>query len=321
MKSCTIIISHYESLPFLRACVRQVKKYWHPLIRQQIFILDQSGDETHDKVLKEFDDIYTTSVIRTKPLYSGFGLDYVLRLAQIKTDYICQIHCDAFPISHKWLHLPITLLEEYNLSFVGQLHFYTFPTDTIYPLKNPFFSMSPTFNVARTETYLEMSLEAGFTRFHERAKIDMEFKNKDWQEWAKEDYGNRGSDDDTVAFCWESNYKNTDKLGLGVTGIMGIPPDPGYGRIIDNLVFHFGFCRESKGVEHFMGEKYRQWTERIHNGYDNKLIEEMLSESRKNFQHHSGTSYTQLRNFWNGTDKIHSPASEELNNRIEELKK
>jgi len=318
MKTCAIIISHYESLEFLRACIRQIRKYAHPEIKQHIIIADQSNDSTNSIINSEFGGQNDVTISRMKPLYSGYGIDYVMRYVPIDTEYICQLHTDAFPIHKNWLYLCINLIEEYNFSFVGQNHFETNPSQSdYYYLKNMFYSMSPTFNVAKTETYREMALEGGFTRFHERPKIDvpMTFNSNDWAEWAKNNKYKGGSDDDVIAYCWEGNHKETDKLGLPITGMIGIPPgEVGYGRIIDDIVFHFGFCRESIGVAEQMGTRYRAWTNRINKGFDDHLIDDMLLAARAN------SVIGMPRTIWNGKLRKSFFSSEELNNRIEQLK-
>ena len=312
--SCTIIISHFESLPFLRACIRKIRKYKHPEIEQHIIIAEQSSGATYSQIEDEFGMFDDITIQGMKPLYSGYGIDYVMRYVDIKSEYICQIHSDLIPVHRNWLSACIKLIEERDFKFVGQLHFYTRPNDPIYYLNKMFFSMSPTFNVARTETYKEMALEAGFTRFHNRPLIDvpMTFKNDDWAKWASEDYNARGSDDDVIAFCWEDNHREHDKLGLPVTGIIGVPPESGFGRTYAGLVFHFGFSCESKGVMEHMGERYRNWTKRINEGFTDELIEEMLAESIPTGHIHSDV--------WDGKTKTVSKSSDELNNRIEQLK-
>ena len=322
MTSCTIIISHYESFQFLRACVRQIKKYQRPDILQHIIIADQSGNETNDLIHKEYDGDDGISIIKMQPLWSGYGIDYCMRFADIKTDYVCQIHVDAFPIHKNWLYLPIKLIEEDSLYFVGQLHFISMGDSPIYPPNRPFFSMSPTFNVARTETYREMALEGGFTRFHNKTTefhnkiptdIPMTWGNRDWDEWAKDDYYAKGSDDDVPAFCWEDTHRQHDKLGLSITGriaLLGREPD--FGRVIEDIVFHFGSCRESHSILSVMGDLYQRCTEKIKYGYDEELVDELLNLVQK--------VEDEQRIFWDGKTKKHSIASEELNDKIEQLK-
>lgn len=322
MKSCTIIVSHFESLAFLRACVRQLRKYAHPKVKQHIVIADQSGDAVHQIVMDEFGSAEDITVISMKALYSGYGIDYVMRYGNITTDYVCQLHVDAFPIHRNWLWLCINMIEDYNYSFVGQLHFETQPGQEYYYLLNKmFFSMSPTFNVAKTSTYFEMATEAGFTRFNERKKIDvsMPYNNDEWGQWVNGAPDVRGSDDDVVAFAWESNHRDTDKLALPVTAILGVPgEESGYGRIIDDIVFHFGFCRESIGVMPQMGEKYREWTRRINEGFSDELIEEMFTAVREG-KHNTFPPFSKTV-VWDGVQKKSSPVSEQINKRIEELK-
>lgn len=323
MKSCTIIISHYESLHFLHACIRQIRRYEHPDIKQHIIIVDQSCEDTRNIIFKEYNYVRNISLRSSDPLYSGHSIDCAMRMENFKTDYICQLHVDAFPIHKNWLLLPITLIEEYGFAFAGQLHFYSRSTDTIYP-PGPFFSMSPTFNVARTETYREMSLNGGFTRFHEREKIKpaFNFQSTDWQEWAMQDYANRGSDDDVPAFHWEDKYRQHNKIGLALTGMMGIPgQDPGYGRIIEDIVFHFGFGNEHKGVGDKMGTNYLYWMNRIkQEGLTDDIIEEMLLLARTNNVDLSHPSGTQGRTEWVGNKKQVFPCRYEVCTRIKELK-
>ena len=121
MKSCTIIVSHYESLSFLKACIRQIRKYKNPKIEQHIIICDQSSQYTFDLILLEYGNNDDVRIVQTKPLYSGYGLDSILRYFIIKSDYIAQIHVDAFPIHKNWLSMPIALIEKSKLAFVGQL--------------------------------------------------------------------------------------------------------------------------------------------------------------------------------------------------------
>ena len=320
MTTCTIILSHYESFPFLLACVRQIRKYKHPNIDQRIIICEQSSDSTYGGVVREFGGDSDITVVKTASLYSGYGVDYAIRFCGITSDYIAQLHVDAFPIHKNWLYLPIKLIEEDKFAFVGQLHCIGKPTDTIYPPNSPFFSMSPTYNVARASTYREMAMIPGFTRFHNRPRAEngMEWANSDWSNWAKEDYNARGSDDDIPAFLWEDTYREHNKLGLATTGIMGVGDDPGFGRIIEDLVFHFGFGSESVGVMEHMGKNYFNWTQKINENYSDDLIEEMMSISRKNVPY---KNINESRSFWNGKLKDHCLPSDELSKKIEELKK
>ena len=192
------------------------------------------------------------------PLYSGYGIDVIMRSVGVNTDYVCQLHCDAFPIHHRWLSLAIKLIEENDFSFIGQLQFISQPMDTIYP-RVPFFAMAQSFNVAKTTTYEEMSINAGFTRFHERPYVEygIGWYNNDWAMWAKQDYNERGSDDDVIAFCWEDVNRQHDKLGLAITGYI----EPSFsGASLMTLSFT-SIYRESIGTGNAMGDQYKKFTE------------------------------------------------------------
>lgn len=316
-KSVTIIISHYESLPFLRTCLRQIEKCKNPEIEQKVLVLDQSQDEKYGELIElchEYNVSYTACM---KSLYSGYGIDYAMRHHNIETDYICQLHADAFPISDKWLLAPITLMEENQLHFTGVLQFIANGTESIYPPTKGVFGMAQCFNIGRTDTYREMSLHGGFTRFHNRPQAEFEYFNTDWEDWAETKYADRGSDDDVPAFFWEDNHRTHDKLSFGFTGKIGIDgEESNYGTIIEDLVFHFGYHREAIGVMPQMGAKYREWTRRINEYYSDELISEMLAEARK-----QPTNPANNRMFWNGTQKFASRTSHSINQRIEELKK
>lgn len=322
MKTCSIIVYHYEALPFLRACIRQIRKYAHPEINQNIIITEQSCEKTYMAVLAEFGGCPDISIVCMKPLWSGYAIDYVMRFTDIKAEYICCIEPDVFPIHPNWLYVCIHLLEEYNFKFVGGLMTETNPQkDSNYyyysDKKVPFYWISQYLRVGKIGDYKELALEGGFTRFHERinAEHGMVWGNNDWADWAKHDYANRGADDACVAHCWEDNHKENDKFSLAVTHIMGIPPqESGYGRIIDDLVFHFGFHKTSGGVEKEMGEKYVLWKNKINNGCDDALIAEMLDFAK------TQPKLPMSRSVWNGKLKKSFPPSEELNKRIEELK-
>jgi hypothetical protein len=309
VKSVTIIISHFESLSFLEACIRQIRKHENNLVHHEILIADQSCDKTHNEIIEKYWGHSDIRVIKMKALYSGYGLDYVLRYADIKTDYICQIHVDVLAIHKNWLLLPIKLIEENGFSFVGQLQFIN-NFASIYP-PNPIFAMAQSFNVARTETYKELSLRGGFTRFHNRTLVDvpMKWESTDWEDWAAADYQNRGSDDDIVAFCWQDKHTQDSKLALRFTGMI----EKQYGRVIEGIVFHFGSCLESRGVETQMGERYVYWINKIKNGYGDNLIEKILNSVVPIDNKYGGY-------VWDGKKKEHYDMPPELEKRIEELK-
>src|SRR6188768_2368385 len=128
MTSCTVIVSHFESFNFLHSCIAQIRKHQHPQVEVKILIADQSRDEYHDNIAKQYGDDEDVSVVKMKPLYSGYGIDWIMRNVEIKTDYVCQLHVDAFPIHKNWLFMPIAMIEEFGFVFVGQNQFVSLPT-------------------------------------------------------------------------------------------------------------------------------------------------------------------------------------------------
>ncbi len=314
MRSVTIIINHYESVNFLHAGIKQIRKFINPNIQQKIIVADQSGKETFLGLEGQYQWDHDVEIIWIRnPLWSGYSIDFLMRYGNINSDYVCQLHADAFPISHSWLSLPIALIEENNYSFVGQLQFISKPTDTIYPPSKGFFCMAQSFNIAKTKTYKDLSMLAGFTRFHNRPQSGLEWASNAWEQWAQDNYHERGSDDDVVAFHWQDSNTSQDKLGLAITGFI----ESSFGRIIEDIVFHFGSCRESIGVINQMSDGYRRYTRKINEGYTDELIEEMVSLAKAN---QPPQQEILRRNHWDGKLKIQSPPSEALNKRIEELK-
>ena len=323
--TCTIIVYHFESLEFLKACIRKIRQCAHKNIWQNIIITEQSSEDCYNKVMTEFGNSPDITVVRMAPLWSGYALDYALRYCDIKTEYVCAIEPDVFPIHKNWLYLCIALLEEYNFKFVGGLLSETNPeTDSDYyyysEKKIPFYWLSQYLRVGRTADYRELAMEGGFTRFHNRPEAErgMTWRSTDWADWAAVDYQKRGSDDAVIAHCWEDNHRENDKFSFAVTNIMGIPPESGYGRIIDDIIFHFGFHRTSVGVENAMGKKYCDWKDRINKGCDDVLIDEMLADARAN--PYNPIDPFSTRSAWSGRFKKSFPASEELHKRIEEIK-
>jgi hypothetical protein len=314
MRSVTIIINHYESVNFLHAAIKQIRKYVHPEIQQKIIVADQSSKETFLGLERTYE--WNTDIEITwlrQPLWSGYGIDFLMRYGNIKSDYVCQLHADAFPISSSWLSLPIKLIEENNYSFVGQLQFISKLTDSIYPPSRGFFCMAQCFNVAKTKTYKDLSMFAGFTRFHNRPQSGLEWASNSWEQWAQDNYHERGSDDDVVAFHWQDANTSQDKLGLAITGFI----ESSFGRVIEDIVFHFGSANEARGVMSSMPELYRRYTRKIAEGYTDELIEEMVSLAKAN---QPPQQEILRRNHWCGKTKTSTPPSEALNKRIEELK-
>lgn len=287
-----------------------------------IIIADQSNEEEHSKVVQEFGGYEDIAIINIPSLCSGFSVDYVFRNMDIKTTYTATLDCDAFPLHKNWLLLPITLIEEYNLSFVGGLFFESRKEEAVHCYhNNPFYCMSQCYRVGTTEMYKTLSMQGGFTRFHARKKTVFSYGDNTWDGWAAEDYANRGSDDGTIAHFYEDNFLQNNKVSLATTHTMGNTKngDSGYGGIIDGMVLHFAFSHWSQGIEDRVAKDYAYWKNRINEG-DENVLEEMVAVAMKNPSDPYHEQGTHVRGFWDGTEKKSYPSSPGLNKRIEELK-
>lgn len=318
--SCTIIIFNYESLPFLRACVKQIIKYKHPKINHKIIISEQSCEDTYNKVVMEFGNNDDITIVRMKAICSGYAIDYIIRFVDLKTEYICCLDCDAFPINKNWLYAPIKLIQENNFSFVGHhadegrvSGWKSF--EDAYSKYGNYFHVAQCFRVGKKEDFEHLSLNAGFTKaVNFRDWIEFKaFPNKEWFEVAKERGLDGYADSGVIAHWWEDRTTRNNKFTFAETACLGIAPKQGrYGRVFDNMVFHlmFSFNHTQLGgaKEENMGNDYMKWIEKINNGFTDELINEMLK---------AVNPINIPRLFWDG--KTISLPSEKLNNRINEL--
>ena len=282
MTSCSIIIYNYESLHFLKACVRQIRKYAHPEIEQHIIIAEQSNETSNKEVWALYGKDPDITIVNMKAICSGYAIDFIMRFVNINSEYICTLDVDAFPIDANWLYKSIEKLQE-GFSFVG-VHA---DIESAYAKYGNFFCMSQYFRVGRTEDYKMLSLEAGFTRFTHRWQIPtsgsikipiINFKNNEWAQRARELNEDGWSDSGVTAHWWEDRHTENNKFCYAITHTIGEHGrEPLYGRITGGLVFHFGFSFTSIGSEGNMGERYLEWTRRIKEDFSDELIEEMLA--------------------------------------------
>ena len=302
--TCTIIIFHYESLAFLRACVRQIRRHKRNDINQHIIIAEQSKDASVISVVRdEFygDDI---SVVQMDKYGSGYAIDYVIRNMTIESEYICTIDVDTIPIHSNWLYVPIKLIETEGFTFVG-VHA---EIESAYAYMGNFFPLCQHFRVGRTKDFIDLSLNGGFSK--NDCKKKLVFTNNKWHGW---------SDDGVIAHWWEDTYREHDKLGLKVSHYLGVAPLEGrYGRYTDDLVFHFGFSYNWKMVadaETAMGAQFLTWMERMAtDGFSDEMLTEILDGIIP-------LESPVVREVWRGQTKTIEKPNDLLNAKIERLKK
>lgn len=301
---CTIIIFHFESLAYLRACIRQIHKYKRDDIRHKIIIADQSVDEDVIRtVYEEFPDDKETTTIHMNPFGSGYSVDHILRNHVIDTEFVCTIDVDTLPIHKNWLYAPMRLIQETNMTWVG-VHA---QVESAYAYMGNFFALCQHFRVARTDTYKELALNAGFVKQDHRDKLS--YVNNEWHGW---------SDDGTTAHWWEDQYCNHSKFTIAVSHFLGTAPTEGmYGRYTDDLVLHFGFSYNWKKVrdqKECMGDEYLVWMQRMSDeGLSEELFDEILNGLRP-------LEVPILRLCWDGNTKSIYTPDNELNMLFDKFK-
>jgi hypothetical protein len=170
-----------------------------------------------------------------------------------------------------------------------------------------FFNIAPYYKIGRTKDYMELSISGGFVKNDSRWKYV--YACKEWNGW---------SDDGVSAHWWEDKYRQHNKFTFAVTDYLGIAPLEGrYGRLTDDLVFHFAFSYNWKMVadrEKAMGLEFLKWMERIDNeGLTETILEEILGKLIP-------LEEPIPREVWDGTNKIISEPTKELNDIIDRLK-
>lgn len=231
--SCTIIIFHYESLEFLKLCLSQIKKYQTEDIKLKIIVCDQSWSckEEVDKLQDE-----NVKVIHIDQYGSGYSIDYCIHNNLIDTEYICTLDCDAFPVSKKWLYVPISLIQKYNLVFVGN----NTGIENNYKHLGNFFVNNQYFRVGKIDFYTLLSKKIGFIKGDYRSKVKIDYE-------IKLDKNSNNIDDSILANLHSDDNNLGDKISLSVNKIFGrTPSGMVYGMLIDDLVFHFTFSNNSQ---------------------------------------------------------------------------
>jgi len=95
VNTCTILVPHVEAPGYLAACIRSIKKHVHPLIRQDVIIVDQSGESTYRQLEESYSRDPAIKILRLPLIDAGYPIDEALKYAT--GDYFCSLDCDAFP--------------------------------------------------------------------------------------------------------------------------------------------------------------------------------------------------------------------------------
>ena len=231
--SCTVCIPHIDKPHYLRCCLDSIAEYSNPSIDVQILVMDQSGD-TLDKVraAARTEKNYELDVDyhRINSIDAGYPIDESLQYAE--GEFFCSLDCDAWPINHNWLFMPICLIKDLGVAFVGKetgLGQHSKDMGEFYVINNYF-------RVALTDTMRVLHEEVGFCRPQHRSRCRIPYKH--WPRGIEADNG--------VAANWYVQTKMNQKvLSLACTKYLGKTKTQGlYGMVIEDLVFHlvFGYC-------------------------------------------------------------------------------
>lgn len=300
MTDCTVVIFHFESLAYLRAVVRLIKRYGD----EKIIIAEQSRDlSVKETVYKEFGSDNKILIVEMPSWGSGYAVDHVMRNANINTEFLCTIDVDTLPIHKNWLSAPIKLIQQTDFKWVG-VHA---EIEDAYSYMGKFFCMCQHFRVGRTRDYHDLSINGGFTKNDHRKRIS--FVCNEWHGW---------SDDAVAAHWWEDKYRNNSKFTLAVTDYLGVAPKEGrYGRYTDDLVFHFAFSYNYKMVrdqKESLGDEFIEWMRRMNSeGLGDEMIAEILNKLRP-------LERQIPRLCWDGQSKASFVPNRELNDLFDRLK-
>lgn len=262
MTTCTVFIPHRNTKHYLDACIREVRRRVHPEIDQHIVIADQSDDGSFAKIQDQYSSSQDITLIKTPVLGCGYGFDVAVR--QMDTEYVTAIHCDAFPVHHNWLYLPIKLIERYGYSFVG--HDSGLGQASAYENREFFSVINNYYRTCRVKLARELSHAVGFIRPQLRHRAEIPYEKKAWPK--------QYADNGVVAHWWANRQGYGPKLSLKATRRLGQTEaewgKAPFGNVIDDMLLHLVFA--SKPLERY-GENYRVLADQLKREIDvNELM-------------------------------------------------
>ena len=229
MDTCTILIPNVNTPYLLYGSISQIEKYTNN-VDWEVMIVDQSDESIHNEIKEKYKNHPRVNVIKLPKIDAGFPIDYAARNST--KEFLCSLDVDAFPIHPNWLYLPIELIKQFNLSFVGQET--GLGKHEAYNKSGIFCHINNYFRVSRTDLAKKVSENAGFCRYQNRDRTGLNFAKVNWKE--------NHSDNGVIAQWWSDQEKLGDKVSLSMNKIIGMTNEFGvYGMCIDDLVFHLVF--------------------------------------------------------------------------------
>jgi len=283
MKKCSILISITHELVFLKRSIIQIRKYKHPEIDQEIIITDQSDEKISLEIKRLYGDQPDIKIIKIPMIDVGYSMDVACKIAT--GEYFCSLDGDAFPIHKNWLFMPISLIEKYGFSFIGN----DVGMAQWYKEYGKFICISNYFRVSKTSTMVKISEDVGFVRLQNRHKVNYIPKvNIEQFALVSENNRTRKNVDSAVIAQWYADHiKMGDKLSLPINKMLGATNKQGlYGFCPDDMVFHMSLWRKLEDKEHSkvnkedeFGTEYLRWFNLINKeGITDAILEKILSE-------------------------------------------
>lgn len=308
MDSCTIIIPHVNTQHLLYGSINQIKKLTKN-IDWEIIVADQSDPEIHQEIIEKYKDDSNIKILKLNRVDAGYPIDVAARMS--KKEFFCSLDADAFPIHENWLYLPIQLIKEFNLSFVGQ--------DTglgihpEYAFDGEFCHLNNYFRVSKTSIVKHLSETAGFCRVQNRHRTGLSYQDIGWRL--------NHADNGVLAQWWSDKKSLGGKVGLALNKILGMTKEFGvYGMCIDDLVFHFVFGYHPDTIadaNKSLGSDYLNLESKIKKeGLTEQNIEALLEGLK---EHHPYSS--RIYSPGNGGRGVSLSTENSIYLRIEELKK
>lgn len=263
----TVCIPFCFEREFLIGSLNQIFKHRHEEIDYEIILCDQAEPHLSKEISDLYGDNKEIKIIKIPRIDAGYPIDIAARMA--KGEYFCSLDADAFPVSNKWLWLPIKLIEKYGFSFIGK----TSHLHQSYPHIGEFSHINNYYRISKTEIARKCSENIGFIRPQNKSKSGLSFVDESKNYWSSP------TDNGVMAQWYADKEKLGPKLSLSLTKVLGRLSIGLYGMVIDDLVFHmvFGQTIEENHSKRFSSD-YINLLNRIKTeGLTDSIIEYMLN--------------------------------------------
>ncbi|RJQ52954.1 MAG: glycosyltransferase [Actinobacteria bacterium] len=310
-RSCGIIVPHWESFPFLEACVRRIRRHADPSLAQHIYIVDDaSKDGSFEKIEAAYsddEDVTLVRVDRPNPTVADVGLLLDYGLEHVREKYVCMIDADLFPTNDDWLAFPIHLLEKHGCSSVGcdtglanayllmgvcsgdwANSYGSLPGFTLFGNEN-FTCTNNFYRVMKTSLAKIVSDGIGFSRRSTKTpatvpgKVARRLERLSYR-LRKGDYCPPHCDNGVAANHFIDVNRLGPKYSIPITSAVGFTPSEGvFGQNVCGLVFHFALStRALSRLRREVGDAgadYAAYSRAIlEDGLSDELLDELLAK-------------------------------------------